>query len=66
LRLQYEAPLNLLEAHKVHDQLDYILKYVDVPANKASAHKRFLEVTALLMLCLRDLAELGSLSKELQ
>jgi hypothetical protein len=64
--LRYEAALNLLEVNGVKDPLEYILNYAEQPANKARAHERFLEVTALLKLYVRDSQALELLSKALQ
>ena len=63
--LRYEGAMLLLEQTEIPDPLGQVRKYAGMEANKARVHERFLEVTALLQLCLRDSEALEQLSKAL-
>lgn len=64
--LRYDAAMRLLEKAQVPNYWEIVESHAKQPENRARAHDRFLEVNALLQLCLQDSAELEKLTEVLQ
>lgn len=64
--LRYDAAMRLLNLTQVQDYRKIVEEYAELPENKARAHDRFLEVTALLQCCLQESAELEKLTEVLR
>jgi hypothetical protein len=64
--LRYEGAYLLLKEVGVPNSYDLVMRYTEEETNKARAHQRFAEVTALLQKCLLDSTALESLSEALR